>query len=310
MLRIRLHGRGGQGIRTAGQILGSALFVEGFEVQDAPRYGAERRGAPIVAYVRAARAPIDERGTIANPDLVVVADASLFQVPTAAVLQGIDGRAALLIATAEDVGVWRARLALAGPIVTFDPGGDAAHAATALVGVAARMLGVIRRESLEVALREELQGLDAQKPQASLLLALDAYDAFSAHAGTVGEAADAPARGYAVPQWIDMALDPVSFAAPDLHASANSVQVKTGAWRTRRPVIDYSHCHRCSWICSTLCPDSAIPVDAERTPRIDYDHCKGCMVCVTVCPAHAISVVPEPGGESPAPAADLSGAAA
>ena len=49
MYRIRFHGRGGQGVKTASQILSSALFLEGFEVQDAPRYGAERRGAPIFA---------------------------------------------------------------------------------------------------------------------------------------------------------------------------------------------------------------------------------------------------------------------
>jgi pyruvate ferredoxin oxidoreductase gamma subunit len=66
--RIRFHGRGGQGIKTAGRVLGAALFVEGFEVQDAPVYGAERRGAPMFAYVRASRAAILERGLIANPD--------------------------------------------------------------------------------------------------------------------------------------------------------------------------------------------------------------------------------------------------
>ena len=39
MYRIRFHGRGGQGIKTAGRILGTAFFQEGYEVQDAPRYG-------------------------------------------------------------------------------------------------------------------------------------------------------------------------------------------------------------------------------------------------------------------------------
>ena len=55
MYRIRMHGRGGQGIKTASQILSSAFFAAGFEVQDAPRYGAERRGAPLFAVVRADR---------------------------------------------------------------------------------------------------------------------------------------------------------------------------------------------------------------------------------------------------------------
>ena len=47
-------------MKTASRILGTALFLEGYEVQDAPRYGAERRGAPIFAYVRAAREPFLE----------------------------------------------------------------------------------------------------------------------------------------------------------------------------------------------------------------------------------------------------------
>ena len=71
MFRIRFHGRGGQGMKTASRILGSAFFLEGYEVQDAPRYGAERRGAPIFAYVRASRKAINERGVIQHPDLVV-----------------------------------------------------------------------------------------------------------------------------------------------------------------------------------------------------------------------------------------------
>ncbi len=90
MYRIRFHGRGGQGVKTASRILGSAFFAEGFEVQDAPRYGAERRGAPIFAYVRADRRPIHERGVIRDPDLVVVTDDSLFSVPAAGVLLGVD----------------------------------------------------------------------------------------------------------------------------------------------------------------------------------------------------------------------------
>ena len=83
MYRIRFHGRGGQGMKTASRILGTAFFLEGFEVQDAPRYGAERRGAPIFAYVRANRQAIQERGVIHRPDLVIVADDSLVPVPGA-----------------------------------------------------------------------------------------------------------------------------------------------------------------------------------------------------------------------------------
>jgi pyruvate ferredoxin oxidoreductase gamma subunit len=60
-----------------------------------------------------------------------------------------------------------------------------------------------------------------------------------------------------------------------------------------RPVIDHDRCHRCTWVCSTFCPDAAIGVDDQGRPAIDYDHCKGCLVCVAVCPHHAILAVPE-----------------
>ena len=109
MYRIRFHGRGGQGVKTASRILGSALFAEGFEVQDAPRYGAERRGAPLFAYVRADRRPIHERGVITRPDLVLVADESLVPVPSAGVLQGLGPEVVLLLLSSELPDRWRER---------------------------------------------------------------------------------------------------------------------------------------------------------------------------------------------------------
>ena len=60
-------------------------------------------------------------------------------------------------------------------------------------------------------------------------------------------------------------------------------------------MIDPERCNRCWWICSTFCPEGAIQVDEERRPRIDYDHCKGCMVCLTQCPTHAITAQEEHG---------------
>jgi pyruvate ferredoxin oxidoreductase gamma subunit len=101
------------------------------------------------------------------------------------------------------------------------------------------------------------------------------------------------ATEYAAPEWVELPLEAARVAAPDVFAPATSVQVKTGLWRTMRPVIDYELCHRCAWVCSTLCPDSAILVRADGAPEIDYDHCKGCLICVTVCPPHAIRAVPE-----------------
>jgi len=291
MYRIRLHGRGGQGIKTAGQVLGSAFFGAGFEVQDAPRYGAERRGAPIVSYVRADRSRINERGIIVQPDLVLLADPTLAQVASAGVLQGVDAHSVLLVAGAEAPEVWRQRLALAGTVLTVAPAEGRVTAV--LLGAAARLLGVIGVGHLESALRTEFAQFGPDALEASVREALAAYERFAPHAGCVQERVDATAGEAVPPEWIELPLDAAILAAPDLRRPASSMLAATGVWRTERPVIDYALCNRCSWVCSTLCPDSAINVEADRTPRIDYDHCKGCLVCVTVCPPHAIAVVPE-----------------
>ncbi len=160
MFTIRFHGRGGQGMKTASRLLGSAFFLAGFEVQDAPRYGAERRGAPMSAYVRADRQPINARGVILEAGLVIVADDSLVPIPAAGVLAGITESTVLLIVSHEQEATWRNRLNLKGPVLVIPPL-DCGRAETALVsaacaGAAAALTGVISRETLITALGDEL----------------------------------------------------------------------------------------------------------------------------------------------------------
>ena len=299
MYRIRFHGRGGQGIKTASRVLGSAFFQEGFEVQDAPRYGAERRGAPIFAYVRAARTPISERGIIGRPDLVIVADDSLVSVPAAGVLQGASAHTVMLINSHDAAEVWQQRLNLAGPVLILPATEEVEDRAglpfvgSACAGAAARLIGVISREALVTAIETELGTLGAQRVGKNREMALQAYERLAAHAGAVTEGGETGAGEYTPPDWVGLSFEPARLSAPTIHAGATSVEVKTGLWRTLRPVIDYTRCNRCWWVCSTFCPDGAIRVNAERAPEIDYDHCKGCMVCVAVCPPHAIEAIPE-----------------
>ena len=286
-------------MKTASRVLGSAFFLEGFEVQDAPRYGAERRGAPIFAYVRAFRQPINERGIIRHPDLVTVADDSLVPVPAAGVLQGLSGHTVMLINSHDTAEVWKKRLNLAGPVLILpareevEDRADLPFAGTACAGAAARLVGVISRDALAEAIGDELEPLGPELVDRNIQTALHAYDLMAAHAGSVAEAAQISARTYEKPEWIGMPFEDAGMAAPSIHAAATSIEVKTGLWRTMRPVIDYTRCNRCWWVCSTFCPDGAITVDAQGTPDIDYDHCKGCLICVAKCPPHAIEAIPE-----------------
>ncbi len=79
MKEIKIFGRGGQGAVTAAQILATAAFIEGYWAQTFPQFGAERRGAPVIAYVRVDRAPIRIRQRVYSPDVVIVVDYNLFK---------------------------------------------------------------------------------------------------------------------------------------------------------------------------------------------------------------------------------------
>jgi 2-oxoacid:acceptor oxidoreductase gamma subunit (pyruvate/2-ketoisovalerate family) len=77
MYEIRFHGRGGQGAVVASTVLASAFFKEGKFVQAFPSFGAERRGAPVVAFTRVSDLEIRERFGIYEPDCLIVLDSSL-----------------------------------------------------------------------------------------------------------------------------------------------------------------------------------------------------------------------------------------
>lgn len=299
ILRIRIHGRGGQGIKTASRVLGSALFAEGFQVQDAPRYGAERRGAPIFAYVRASHAPVHERGIIREPDLVVVADDSLVQVPAAGVPLGLSPHTVVLIRSREPAEAWKARIRIPGPTYTLDPGPSLGRAGERLVGMqcagaAARLLG-IPRDTLRAAIGDELAGGTEELLDLNLEQALGAHDALAGAEGVVSAGRADNASEYHAPDWVTLERESAERSAPSIHAAGTSAQVRTGLWRTMRPVIDHARCHRCNWMCALPCPDSAITVDGDGYPHVDLDHCKGCLICVAQCPFHVIDAVPEAG---------------
>ncbi len=77
MFQVRIHGRGGQGVVTAAELLSVAAFVEGRHALAFPSFGSERTGAPVVSYCRFADAPIRSREPILEPDALIVQDPTL-----------------------------------------------------------------------------------------------------------------------------------------------------------------------------------------------------------------------------------------
>ncbi|RFO97347.1 2-oxoacid:acceptor oxidoreductase [Rhodoferax lacus] len=77
MLQIRIHGRGGQGVVTAAEMLSLAAFEQGHHAQAFPSFGSERTGAPVVAFCRIDSREIRLREPVLAPDVVIVQDPTL-----------------------------------------------------------------------------------------------------------------------------------------------------------------------------------------------------------------------------------------
>jgi pyruvate ferredoxin oxidoreductase gamma subunit len=77
VFQVRIHGRGGQGVVTAAELLAVAAFAEGRHAQAFPSFGSERTGAPVVSYCRLDDAPIRTREPVMEPDALIVQDVTL-----------------------------------------------------------------------------------------------------------------------------------------------------------------------------------------------------------------------------------------
>jgi len=99
MFEFRLHGRGGQGIVVAASIFAEAVFLDGYYARAFSLFGAERRGAPVTAFIRAGKNRLMPRSRIYNPDYIVVFDSSLNMDTSMA---GLKEGGTLLINSGED----------------------------------------------------------------------------------------------------------------------------------------------------------------------------------------------------------------
>ncbi|HSP99810.1 MAG TPA: 2-oxoacid:acceptor oxidoreductase family protein [Candidatus Dormibacteraeota bacterium] len=295
--RIRFHGRGGEGVKLASRIVSRAAFLSGCEVQDSPIYGAERRGAPVVAFTRLSAERIAERGYVLAPDAVVVMDQSLLDIPEAAVLDGVDEATLVLINSPRPAELLCRAHAIVGRVRTRDLTGMALavighptfSALTAAFTV--RAAALTSWKTLATAIRVELgdAGVGATMIARNLDAARALFDTVAVEGVRTAPPAARPAPP--PPPFVVPHL-PGRLAAPAIEAAATSAARHTEGWRTHRPLIDRARCTRCI-LCFALCPEGAISLDAERWPVVDYDHCKGCLVCVTECPPTAITAVRE-----------------
>ncbi len=101
MFQVRIHGRGGQGVVTAAELLSVAAFDEGRHAQAFPTFGSERTGAPVVSFCRIDDEPIRIREPIAEPDALIVQDPTL--VHQVDLFSGLGADAYVLINSSRDI---------------------------------------------------------------------------------------------------------------------------------------------------------------------------------------------------------------
>lgn len=278
-------------MKTASRIAGTAAFLEGYYVQDFPIYGAERRGAPITAYTRISTDKILERGIFPRPDIVIIADESLLEDPTANPLQGvIDTTITIINTTANDL---KKRFNISGVVNTIDATGlcleligKGAAVSAGLGGAACRITGIIQKDNLIKAVIKELKniGLSEQLIKKNVEVAERCFEILSPIKITHGEdVQDSASETFNIDYHYPI------ISSPSLLSTGNMIKRETGRWRIFKPVINLEKCNKC-WICFVYCPEGVISLDESEYPHIDYDHCKGCLICYEECPVKAITV--------------------
>lgn len=102
MKEIRWHGRGGQGAVVAARVLAIAMDKEGKSIMAFPKFGAERRGAPVMAFTGFDDKPIREKTQLYHPDCLVVIDSTLIH-SVKNIFEGTKAGAILVVNAAEPV---------------------------------------------------------------------------------------------------------------------------------------------------------------------------------------------------------------
>jgi pyruvate ferredoxin oxidoreductase gamma subunit len=151
VFQIRIHGRGGQGVVTAAELLSVAAFLEGEYAQAFPSFGSERTGAPVAAFCRIADRPIRTREPVSAPDCVIVQDATLLR--HIDVFAGLRPDGYVLVNSAVPLDLPAGAVTVAATDLALRHVGRPVPNAV-LLGAFAAMTGRVRLESVVAAIRD------------------------------------------------------------------------------------------------------------------------------------------------------------
>jgi pyruvate ferredoxin oxidoreductase alpha subunit len=181
VFEVRIHGRGGQGVVTAAELLAAAAFAEGRYAQAFPSFGSERTGAPVVSFCRIDDRPIRTREPVTHPDALIIGDPTLLH--QVSVFDGAGRGTLVLINTAREAGT----LGIGEFTGELDPPGAVTVPATelarehlgrpvpnaALLGAFAALSGLVSMESVQAAIGERFPAAVAEGNTAAARAAYD-----------------------------------------------------------------------------------------------------------------------------------------
>lgn len=275
-------GRGGEGVVLASQLLADALSRAGFSAQCFPEFKAERRGAPISAFLRWDDvSSIHRRYRLREWDVLVGLSPAP---PSPELLRAV--RPGGLVVLNRD-----ARLPLRGGFaiarvpasrIAREDGVLSAEGRpmgnVAMLGACVRLLLPDRLDVLEQAIEARMGDASA----ANLAAARRGYALCRRQRSLLSDPVLVPLGDGAEAAAVAVPLFPVS--------STDSIAVQTGSWALERPVLRDA-CSACA-VCALFCPEGAIH-RADGGVEIDYRFCKGCGICELVCPLRDAIVMEE-----------------
>ena len=157
MLEIRLHGRGGQGAVTSVEMLALAAINEGKYALAFPSFGPERRGAPVLAFVRTDNIPVKIRAEINEPDVIVVFDPRLIDIVN--VTAGLKDNGIAIVNSRKTPQEIKAKLGNKWKVATVDATSIARNILgvpivnTTMLGAIVKITGIVDLDSLKEPLK-------------------------------------------------------------------------------------------------------------------------------------------------------------
>ncbi len=277
----------------AAQALASAAYAEGGYATAFPFFGAERRGAPVLAFTRIDEKRIYRKTQVYEPNHVVVLDEGLLE--TVNVVEGLQKGGIVVINTSKkpeeiDVGI-------DVKIATVDATSVALEVLkqpatnSSILGALAKATGLVSIESIEAGIMQvfgdRLGPKIGEKNARAARVAYDKTIIGDSHGHRLLKATE---------KWLpDVNELPLGVAGVSMQTSAGAVgpgsfvENKTGSWKVFRPEYDREKCTMCNF-CWFYCPEGCIYRKDDHM-EFDMDYCKGCGICANECPVDAIKMV-------------------